>query len=414
MSDARSRRIALLSLHSSPIAPLGRADVGGMNVYVRKLAERLGAEGIDVDVFTRREDRETPAVQALGPARVIQLDAGPARHLPKSVLPLHVPAMAAALRTFVQREELAYDVLHSHYWLSGLAVTRYRALTRDPTPLVHMFHTLSKLKEFFARQPDSADSALRFDGERCLIGRADVIVGATEAEGREMERLYSRSPAEFAIIPPGVDLDLFFPRPKLESRRLLGIGSRYVVLFVGRWDRLKGLDVLLRSVAALPPDLREQLDVLLVGGDERGWSRYARLIARLGLDDVVQMRGKVPHDDLPAFYSAADICAMPSAYESFGIVALEAMACGTPVVAFRVGGLTETISDGQTGFLVPPGHHSDYTRALLTALCHSDLERMGRRARLSVQPYSWERTTAQTLDLYESVIARRSLPWCTA
>jgi D-inositol-3-phosphate glycosyltransferase len=379
-----------------------------MNLYVRRLAEELAGRGIEVDVFTRRTDGETPEIRPLTrAARVIHLSAGPRRRLPKSVLPLHVPAMVAALRAFVHREGATYDVLHSHYWLSGLAAIRYRAQMENPVPVIHMFHTLIKLKEFYLGEPDREDSVLRADGERCMIGRADAIVGATEAEAQEMATLYGRRPARYTVIPPGVDLELFRPLPREESRSALGLDGRRVVLFVGRQDQLKGLETLLRSVAALPAGVRSDTQLVVVGGHaSRGHGavpRTRRLVEDLGLSGLVHFRGRVAQTELPRYYSAADVCAVPSAYESFGMAALEAMACQTPVVAFRVGGLATTVLPGETGFLAQPGSVAAYTAALRAALTSGGLDALGRRARMAAQRYSWRRTTDRTIELYEQL-----------
>lgn len=399
-------RVALLSLHSSPLAPLGGIDAGGMNLYVTRLAGELTQRGMAVDIFTRRSDAQVrDVIQLESGGRLIHLDAGPRRRLPKSVLPLHLPAMVSSFRAFLAREEIEYDLLHSHYWLSGLAAMRYRLQENRPIPLVHMFHTLAKLKEFYLQQPDPNDSALRFDGERCLIGRADVVVGATEDEYDEMASLYGRTPGRYAVIPPGVDLELFSPRPQAESRRRLGITAKQVVVFVGRRDRLKGLDVLLRSVAALPEDVRRDLKVLLLGGQKRDQPPgERRMVAKLGLESIVEFRGAAGQSDLPWYYSAADVCAVPSAYESFGMVATEAMACQTPVVAFRVGGLATTITDGRTGFLAPPGNPGAYAAKLAEALLSPGASAIGRRARMAVQRYSWEGTADRTVSLYQELV----------
>jgi D-inositol-3-phosphate glycosyltransferase len=409
MADSAVRRAALFSLHSSPLAALGGADAGGMNLYVRTLADGLCERGVEVDAFTRRTDKETPEVVHLSPSgRVVHVAAGPARPVPKSVLPLHVPAMVAWVRSFMQKENLDYDVLHSHYWLSGLTALRCR--DDDTLPIVHMFHTLAKLKEFYAGRPDPADSALRPDAERCIIGGVDALVGCTESEGRDMERLYARSPAEFHVIPPGVDTDLFRPHNRQESRHRLGLDADRVILFVGRLDRIKGLDVLFQSVAQLRQELPYRLTLLVVGDagtDRPPAPNYRRMANKLGLASTVDFRGMVPAAELPLYYSAADVCAMPSSYESFGTAAIEAMACQTPVVAFGVGGLATTVHDGRTGFLATPGRTDEYAAKLRAALECDHLATMGRRGRLFVHRFSWSDVVARHLELYDALARRR-------
>jgi len=384
-----------------------------MNVYVRRLADDLTENGLRVDVFTRRNDRATPEiVETDAGARVIHLTAGPPRHLPKSVLPLHIPAMVSAFRSFMQRESLDYDILHSHYWLSGLVALRLHSETQ--VPIVHMFHTLSAVKELYAGHADPGDTALRFDGERCVITGADAIVGATRAEREQMEQLYGRSPARFALIPPGVDTALFRPFDAAASRRLLRLDGERIILFVGRPDPMKGLDLLLRALAEIAPTT-PGIKLVVVGGPEdaaRGHAvRLRRMADRLGVADRVEFRGLAPQHELPLYYSAAELCAVPSTYESFGMVAVESMACQTPVVAFPVGGLATTIMDGQTGFLAEGRTSSDFVAALRRGLQYAERDSMGRRARLAIQRYNWQSVARATTDLYAEVL-REQRCWC--
>lgn len=401
-------RVALLSIHSSPLAPVGTEHAGGMNIYVRKLADEMAQQGLEVDVFTRRTSLSTPEIVPLpSGARIVHLTAGPAKPLPKSVLPLHIPSVVQAFRQFSMRERRSYDVLHSHYWLSGFVAARCRP--DASIPIVHMFHTLSLVKELFHGGPDPHDSALRRDGERCVIGSADAIVGATAEEEEYMARLYGRSPRHFEIIPPGVDLDVFRPLDRLASRQELEIGSGKVILFVGRADKIKGLDTLLRVAADLKDRLTEPLRLVIVGTGSDRATRHSieSASARIGLQNMIDVRGTVTHDELPAFYSAADVLAMPSAYESFGMAAVEAMACGTPVVAFRVGGLAENVCDGLTGYLAAPGNRDELNRLLEKALTQPDMDRLGRQARLAANRFRWQNVVAQTLDLYDDLLHQR-------
>jgi D-inositol-3-phosphate glycosyltransferase len=400
-------RVALFSMHSSPLATVGSTDVGGMNVHVRRLADEMSRRGIRVDVFTRRTDAAAPSImRTTDGTRIVQLCAGPRREVPKSVLPLHIPSMASAFLEFTKRECISYDVLHSHYWISGLVALR--AQCQVGAPVLHMFHTLSKVKELYAGGLDVTDSALRSDGERQVAGCADRVIGATGLEKEQLEKLYGVGLRSFSVIPPGVDMDLFSPRRKSDSRQQLGVQGKHVILFVGRPDRIKGLDLLLNSVKKLDPTILSATKLLIVGEAEpepRG--RYARMVENLNLGDVVEFRGIVPQCQLPLYYSAADVCAMPSVYESFGMVAIEALACQTPVVGFKLGGVATTVRNGNTGFLAKPGDADDLAAQLDHALQSHRLGEMGRAGRLSVRKYQWSMIVERTLDLYEEVVTER-------
>jgi D-inositol-3-phosphate glycosyltransferase len=401
-------RVALLSLHSSPIAPLGRSDAGGMNLYVRRLADELAVLGLQVDVFTRRTDTRLPAIVELGPnTRLVHLNAGLPQLEPKSRLPRLVPTLAHGLEMFSHGQGIDYDVLHCHYWLSGVVGLRCRESLG--APVISMFHTLSKVKAQYADGAAGIDSALRVDGERDVLAGSDAIVGATTIERTQLSRLYGRSPQQFAVIPPGVDTTIFRPQPKELCRQELDIDADRVILFVGRLDPMKRLDLLLHSVSQLSGPQRDGLRVLLIGGndeeDQVAAQHYRRMASELGIEGIVELRSNVPQDELALYYSAATVCAIPSAYESFGMVALESMACQTPVVAFDVGGIATTVQDGCTGFLAHQGDAIDFARTLTEALESDSLESMGRRARASVHPYEWARIGRLTRSFYGEVLA---------
>lgn len=402
------KRVALLSLHSSPIAPLGRSDAGGMNLYVRRLADELAHLGMSVDMFTRRTDTRSADVIDLGPrTRLIQLTAGPPTIEPRARLPEFIPALTQGLRCFARTHRLAYEVIHCHYWLSGLVGLQCRAAL--DAPVVSMFHTLSKVKAQYAVDGVGLDSTARLDGERTVLTESDAIVGATELERVQLARLYGCVPRDFTVIPPGVDMTLFRPRSTRESRRKLEIDAERVVLFVGRLDPMKRLDLLLRSVSLLSRPQRNGLRVVIVGGnddqDRMAASCFRAMAHDLGIADLVEFRSNVPQEELPLYYSAATVCAVPSAYESFGMVALEAMSCGTPVVAFNVGGIATTVQDGRTGFLVRAGNVIEFARKLGDALDLDSLQAMGQAARASVQRYEWKTIGLRTQFLYERVAA---------
>lgn len=402
------RRVGILSLHSSPLAPLGSADAGGMNYYVSRLSDELSARGLAVDVFTRRTSTDVPlVVHRDSGVRVVHIEAGPVAPIRKDMLPLYVPDMLSSLRAWEADQPEPYDVWHSHYWISGVTALRLRG--NSEAPVVHMFHTMARVKEHYF---DGAlmESDFRLHGERCVIGGADVIIGATSLEYDQFHSLYERTPAAFKIIPPGVDLDVFSPHDRLESRKRLGIEAERVILFVGRPDRIKGLGILLSTFSRLPEGLRQGTRLIVVG-DAASWASsdgrdVQERVQVLGLSEHVDLRGSVPQNELSAYYAAADITAMPSAYESFGMVASESMACSTPVVGFDVGGLATIIRDGQTGYLARTGDLDAFARTLERALLDPERDAVGRRARLSVQRYSWNRTAADTLATY--VEARES------
>lgn len=391
----------MISVHGCPLARLGEKDAGGMNVYVRELSRGLGRLGVSVDVFTRCQTLGPTEITPIGDGvRVIHLEAGEPRYIPKNELFAFLPQFLTHLEDFRRSEGLHYDVVHGHYWLSGWVGLRLRRMWG--APLVQMFHTLGMLKNTVARSTAEMEPTLRIAGERDVVAGADCLIAANPVEYGHLVDLYGADPHKIRIVPCGVDIDLFRPVPRSEARARLGLDSGQYVLFVGRLEALKGVDVLIDAVSLLVQQ-GSGVRLLIAGGNLDGdvAQKLRARVARLRLTETVRFLGPVEQVDLPAYYSAADVCAMPSFYESFGMVAIEAMACGTPVVASRAGGLQFTVRDGETGFLTPPGDAPALARALGAILNDTALrDRLGQAAVLAAQEYSWDQVSRAILATY--------------
>jgi D-inositol-3-phosphate glycosyltransferase len=414
MSDSLPPRIAVISLHTSPLATLGGREAGGMNVYVRETAAELARLGHVVDVFTR-DTGSTPAVQEPAPGvRVIALEAGPRVPLGKEQQVEHLPGFLNALRAFREREALRYDVVHSHYWMSGW-VGRHLQRLWD-VPHVSMFHTLGEVKR--RARIEEQEPERRIEAERLVTLTADRIVAASPHEKGLLMRLYGAGDQRVSVIPCGVNLDRFQPRDRAAARAALGLPAPdggQVVLFVGRLEPLKGVELLIDAVA----ELEDSAPLLLiVGGDDRAAVYQAALRARAaaaGIEARTRFVGAVAQELLPDYYSAADVCVVPSYYESFGLVALEAMACGVPVVASRVGGLVGTVRDGETGFLIPWRCPQPFADKIDLLLSNEELRRsLGAAAREQAQRFRWSEVAAQLAALYARVIDDRAAEGCHA
>jgi D-inositol-3-phosphate glycosyltransferase len=353
-----SVRVAVLSVHTCPLAALGGKETGGMNVYVRELARELARMGVGVDVFTRSQNPAIPRVVALAPgARVVHLAAGPEAPMARERVWAHLDEFADRVDAWRLTQGIDYAVTHAHYWLSGVVALDLRA--RWGTPVVQMFHTLARLKNDVARAPAEREPILRVAEETRVVAETDRIVAASEVERAQLVGLYGARFDRVSVIPCGVDTGLFRPGDPRAARARLGLDDRPTLLYVGRLAPIKGLSTLLEAVDRLAEDGR-RVRLLVIGGDADegvdGHEAYVRgLTCRLGLCDDVRFLGAQPQASLRDYYVASDLTIMPSYYESFGMVALEAMACGSPVVASRVGGLATTVRDGLTGFLVPEG-----------------------------------------------------------
>jgi D-inositol-3-phosphate glycosyltransferase len=406
----------MLAVHSSPLATLGGKEAGGMNVYVRALARELGQRGIAVDIFTRAQRRSEPQIVELGPnARVVTLRTGPAAPYDKNWVLDYLPEFVQRIRCFADGQDLSYDLIHSHYWLSGVAALELRKMWG--VPVVHMFHTLGAMKNQIATTPIWGESDERLVIEGRLLREADAIIAATRLDRAQMQFHYGGEAERVVVIPCGVDTAIFHPQNQAEARQRLGLpaDASKIVLFVGRIEPLKGLDTLIRAMALLAESdvvPRSELRLLVVGGDaharEDQWGgeerRLRSLVQELGVGEIVQFIGSRTQSQLPLLYNAADVVAVPSHYESFGLVALEAQACGTPVVASRVGGLTFTVQDGVSGFLEAWDDPRAFAGRIQQLVLHEGLrEEMGANAIVNARQYSWPRIADRVLQLYQAV-----------
>ena len=415
----------MISTHTCPLATLGGKETGGMNVYVRDLSRELGRQGIAVDVFTRQQNPHLPQIShRLGAnCRVIHLPAGVVKPYDKNLVFHHLPEFVEGIIAFAEKEGLTYHVLHSHYWLSGWAALELRE--RWGTPVIQMFHTLGHMKNSVAQRAADMETDLRIQVEANVMAQADWLVAATPLERAQMAWLYGADPARIEVIPCGVDLDLFKPVPPTEARARLGWPKDHqdhrMVLFVGRIEPLKGIDTLLRAMALVVrdfPNWQERICVSIIGGNPNVGSdtvneemeRLKRLRTELGIGDLVVFLGTQDQDTLNVYYSAAEVVVMPSHYESFGMVALESMACGTPVIASKVGGLAFTVQDGVTGFHVPDRDPEALAGKISLILCDTNLrQRLGQQAMRWAQRYNWPAVANQIVALYDRVTAQATL-----
>jgi D-inositol-3-phosphate glycosyltransferase len=404
-----SLRVAVLSVHTCPLAALGGKETGGMNVYVRETARELARMGVAVDVFTRSQNPGIPRVAELGEgARVIHLPVGPQAPIAREAIHPYLPEFVEGVDKHRWDEGIDYDVLHGHYWLSGVAGLQLRE--RWGVPLVQMFHTLGKLKNSVAQGPAEMEPAIRIAEEARIVGSADRIVAANVVERAHLVWYYGASAERIAVIPCGVDTELFQPMGQAAAKDLLELPPDPMLLYVGRLQPIKGLETLLDAMARLGGPAR----LYIVGGDadependHTAWGHAGRLRARvrgLGLEERVRFLGAQPQRRLRLFYAAAEATVMPSYYESFGMVALEAMACGSPVVGSRVGGLQTTIKDGVTGYLVPEGDPAALSERL-EVLLHDPAERarLGREASRWAADHRWPCVAEAVCRLYSEL-----------
>lgn len=381
-------RIAMLSAHSCPVGNLGAKDTGGMSVYIQELAHELGKQGHSIDVYTRVHDPDDPQVINLGPqARLIHLRAGQEEDIHKLTLYCYLPDFACNLENFRKVHGLQYDLVFSHYWLSGW-VGKYLQQWWQ-VPHITMFHTLGAVKNSIGIGEDEPE--LRIVTERESANSCHRIIATTWREKDELIRYYGASPEKIGVIPCGVNMEQFQPIDKAVARHKLALSDDKILLFVGRIDPLKGVEQLLRAIPHLQ-SIRG-LRLVVIGGDEDSQheiERLQKLSSELNIRDSVTFRGLIKHDELPSFYSAADACVIPSYYESFGLVALESLACGTPVVTTDVGDLKSIIRQGETGYVVTDNAPQNLANKIDSLLSRPNYDSESALSiRSSVSRYSW-------------------------
>ncbi len=409
-------RIATLMMHTSPLDQAGEGDAGGMNIYVVESALKMAAYGVDVDIYTRSTDSSLPHIVEIAPGVMVRhVEAGPFKGLTKEELPSQIGALThGVMEIFNSLPENYYNILHSHYWISGQL--GWMLSERTSIPLVHTMHTMARVKNLNMADGENPEPATRAFGEEQIVKNAAALVANTDAEAANLVSLYGASPDNVFVVAPGVDLQRFtVGKGKADSREKLNVApDALMITFVGRVQPHKGPEVLVRAVAEMithAAHLRAKLALVIIGGASGAGAaepeRLKVLATFLGVNDVIHFLPPVPREDLPDWYRASDLVCVPSYSESFGLVALEAQACGTPVVATAIGGLRTAVADGISGCLVD-GHDSRAWAAVISRL----LSDPARRIALSLgaiqhaSNFGWESTARRTLDVYDWVLSR--------
>jgi D-inositol-3-phosphate glycosyltransferase len=401
-------RVAMISMHTSPLATPGLGDAGGLNVYVAELARRLGERGLKVDVFTRRDSHDVPdIVEVHEHTRVIHVTAGPAEYVAKEALPSLTDEFSAQLESRLDQ----HDLIHSHYWLSGQVGLQLKR--SHDIPLIHTMHTMARVKNSNLSRDQPVESDVRERGEAAIVRSADVLTANTPDEAAELRSHYRARAEQIMIVPPGVDLHTFHPCNQPKSRAQFGVAQDIqVILFVGRIQPLKAPDVLIKAVAELTrrdPTRRDRLQLIIIGGPSGSNGEWSHSLGPLaidhGIEEMVDFRPHSARSELFRWYCVSDVVAVPSYNESFGLVALEAQACGRPVVAADVGGLRHAVRDHYSGLLVNGHEERRWADALATILDdHAEMIRMGTNAAAHAATFSWDNTAAATLQAYRTAL----------
>jgi D-inositol-3-phosphate glycosyltransferase len=409
-------RIATLMVHTSPLEQAGMGDAGGMNVYVVENSIKMASAGVEVDIFTRADKTGlADAVEIARGVTVHHLEAGPIGALTKEELPTQIGALTHAFMEHQSgKPSNYYDIIHSHYWISGQL--GWMISERTGTPLVHTMHTMAKVKNQALAEGEAPEPLIRALGEEQIVQNAKALIANTDAEAASLVSLYGANPDRVKVVTPGVDLQRFTPgHGKASARNILNIAPDAILLtFVGRIQPHKGPEVLVRAVAEMvnhAPHMRAKLALVIMGGASGTGinepERLEKLAKFLGVLDLIHFKEPVSRSELADWYRASDLVCVPSYSESFGLVALEAQACGTPVVASAVGGLRTAVSDGISGTLVD-GHDSKAWASVLSRLIAEPQRRilLSMGAIEHAKKFGWEMTARQTLDVYDWVLSK--------
>ncbi|MGI5835082.1 MAG: glycosyltransferase [Chloroflexota bacterium] len=410
-------RVAMLSEHASPVALLGSEDAGGQNVYVDQVSRNVASLGYEVDVYTRCDDKQLPEeIQWAPGVRVVNLQAGPAHFIKKDPMWQHMPAFRDSLLDYMQRKRRSYDLIHANFWMSGWVACQIRPILA--VPIVEIFHALGKIKRIHQGEADTSPEE-RVAVEYGVIDQVDRIIAQCPNEMQELVALYDADPSKIEVIPSAVDIETFKPVPRERARAELGLSpDERIALYVGRMLPRKGIDNVLDAFAMVASRTSEPVRLVIVGGETNDGDpmqtpeirRLADKATELGIRHLVEFPGKRPQKALKSYYSAADVSISTPWYEPFGLTPLEAMACGTPVIGSDVGGIKFTVSDGETGFLVPARNPVALAERMHLLLLDTALgRRMGRAARARVERlFTWKKVGERTVDLYESLLRSRA------
>lgn len=411
---SQKREIMMISIHGDPAAEIGSEEQGGQPIYIKDIC-RLLSKNYKIDIFTRKKNESEEEIVELFPdVNVIRIEAGPVEFVPKEKIYLHLNEFFMNTVRWIEKNKKNYSLIHSHYWYSGSVALKLKDYFE--IPMVHNCHSLGKVKYDVLKEPKPPFADMRLLEEELILKKANAIIASTSQEVKNILDLYGVTGENIELIRAGVDERLFKPIEKTEAIKETGLDFENTILFVGRITKAKGLRILIKALKKLKTEFNKELKLLIVGGDISGVmhseieskekKRIKKLIKELDLSDDVIFLGPVEREELPYYYSLADVCVVPSLYETFGLVAVEAMACGTPVIASKVGGLAHTVKNGYSGLHFVPGRSDHLAKKILEIITDSEkLREMGINARIRVSSeFGLERTVKQIRELYESLL----------